>query len=465
MTLPGRSTSLRGLRVGVAGAGLAGLTAAWMLQRRGAEVFVFEARHRIGGRVLTIRDLPGSASGELGGDLIEEESRDAIGAVARETGLRLQHVLAGGFKCYQSRSPNGGAFAAGHVMFETLRDLLRGEIDAFNRAEGLPSSGVAQTLATQSALQWARHSKSPSKAIAAVEALRGFFVAEPSEYSLLMLVQQLSEDGDPASMKLYRIAGGNGRLAEALAGALDHEVQTGARVVELRSRRGSHAFGGRVTAVIERRESRSTFSCDAFVVAVPATLAREIRFLPSLPPDQKKAIETLPYGRATKALVSFDRRFWRRRGRAFGTRLPTGAVWEAGVRGDRGTLAFLAGGGASRALADLVDRGTQRDWRRALRWLGIGNARVLDATAITWERDRFAKGAYAHQSPGFDPALAQWLSSPAGRIAFAGEHTSGENQGYMEGAVASGLRAADDIELVLTHGRPSPSRAARVRGH
>jgi len=70
-----------------------------------------------------------------------------------------------------------------------------------------------------------------------------------------------------------------------------------------------------------------------------------------------------------------------------------------------------------------------------------------------------------HQSPGFDPALAQWLRSPAGRMAFAGEHTSGENQGYMEGAVASGLRAADDIELVLTHGRPSPSRAAGIRGH
>lgn len=465
MTLSDRSGVLRGFRVGVAGAGLAGLTAAWMLQRRGADVFVFEARQRIGGRVLTIHDLPGAAHGELGGELIEEEGREAIGAVAAELNLRMQHVLPGGFKYYEARTPNGGSFAPGREMFDRLRRLLREEIEALKRAEDVPLSAIVTSLARHSALDWARRSRRPAQAVAAVEALRGFFVAEPSEYSLLMLVQQLSEDTDPASTKLYRMAGGNSRLPEALAAGLKRPVQIAARVVALRLRRGSRGFGRHVTASIEQRGARSSFVCDAFVIAVPATLARDIVFTPSLPPEQRQALQTLPYGRATKALVSFDRRFWRQRGRAFGTRLPVGAVWEAGSKGRGGTLALLAGGDASARLADLIDRGSQRDWQRALRWLGIGSAHVLDATAVTWEHDPYARGAYAHQSPRFDPALISWLSAPAGRLAFAGEHTSGESQGYMEGAVASGLRAADDIEIVLTDGRPSSPGAARIGSH
>lgn len=450
--------TLRGRRIGIAGAGLAGLSAAWALERRGADVFVFEARHRVGGRVLTVRDLPGATHGEAGGEIIEEEGHDAIGLVAGELGLTLTRILPGGFRYYSGSERGPGHLDSGKKMFDELRGLLRPQIDALGRAEQAPCSAIVQSLGQQSALDWARRSARPRAAVAAVESLRGFFVAEPSEYSLLMLAELLSQDGDPASMKMYRIAGGNGRLPDALAASLAHPPRLGSRVVRL------HTRDRRVHATIEAPAARSTFACDAFIVAVPATLSREIDFSPALPPLQREAIATLPYGHATKALVSFDRRFWRRRGHAFATRLPTGAVWEAGVKGRGGTLAFLAGGDASSALADLVANGTEREWRRRLRWLGIGEARILDATAVTWEADPFARGAYAHQSPAFNPALLPLLAAPSGRIAFAGEHTSGEGQGYMEGAVASGLRAADDIELLFTNGRPASSGAAGFRG-
>lgn len=441
MNLPGASDILRGTRIAVAGAGLAGLAAAWALERRGARVQVFEARQRIGGRVLTIHDLPGSSHAELGGELIEEDDKDAITAMAGELGLTLQRVLPGGFRYYAGKAAGPAHLASGKRMFDRLRELLRAEIDALARAESLPSSAIARRLGSESALDWARRSRAPREAVAAVESLRGFFVAEPSEFSLLMVVQQLSEEGDPASMKLYRVTGGNSRLAESLASTLANPVQLASRVVRVERNR----------VTLESHGRRASFRCDACVVAVPASIAREIDFVPRLPPLQQRAIATLPYGRATKAAVTFDRRFWRRRGRAFATRLPIGAVWEAGTKGRYGTLAFLAGGDASAALADIVASGTEREWQRALRWLGGSSARILDATAVTWEADPFALGAYAHQSPAFDPVLASWLSRPAGRIAFAGEHTAGESQGYMEGAVLSGLRAADDIELVLMH--------------
>jgi monoamine oxidase len=49
--------------------------------------------------------------------------------------------------------------------------------------------------------------------------------------------------------------------------------------------------------------------------------------------------------------------------------------------------------------------------------------------------------------PGFDPTLRSWLSRPAGPIVFAGEHTSDRGQGYMNGAVESGKRAAIEVAM------------------
>ncbi len=80
--------------------GLAGLAAARILQRRGYEVTVFEARERIGGRVWTLRDGFGGMHGEAGGELIDADQSE-IRSLARELGLSEQRILRGGFAHYR----------------------------------------------------------------------------------------------------------------------------------------------------------------------------------------------------------------------------------------------------------------------------------------------------------------------------------------------------------------------------
>ncbi len=81
----------------VAGAGLAGLTAARDLVRVGADVTVVEARSRLGGRVWTIRDgFADAQHAEAGADLIEE-SQHEIRRLAEELGLKLTRILRGGW--------------------------------------------------------------------------------------------------------------------------------------------------------------------------------------------------------------------------------------------------------------------------------------------------------------------------------------------------------------------------------
>src|SRR6267143_4060094 len=98
--------ALGGVSVIVAGAGLAGLSAALDLLAMGANVTILEARDRVGGRVWTIRD--GFADGqhaEAGGDMIDEAQTEIRG-LAEELGLKLARILRGGFG-YARRDGSG----------------------------------------------------------------------------------------------------------------------------------------------------------------------------------------------------------------------------------------------------------------------------------------------------------------------------------------------------------------------
>lgn len=129
-------------------------------------------------------------------------------------------------------------------------------------------------------------------------------------------------------------------------------------------------------------------------------------------------------------------------------------MWDGNEhqKGRPGILSFLAGGNASMELQQiLVDEGA-REVAARLEWLGKPAAMVA-SRAIVWDDDPWARGGYAYFHSGFDPLWREWLARPAGRIVFAGEHTSLAWQGYMNGAIETGLRAAAEIRAIL-HGIP-----------
>lgn len=117
-------------------------------------------------------------------------------------------------------------------------------------------------------------------------------------------------------------------------------------------------------------------------------------------------------------------------------------------KGKLGILCLMAGGTTSAATRQLVSTVGVVGLVRALDWLGKTRKSVVSMRSVTWEQDPWAQGGYAIFGPGFDPALRSWLARPCGRIVFAGEHTSLRWQGYMNGAVESGLRAAAEVRAL-----------------
>jgi len=81
---------------------------------------------------------------------------------------------------------------------------------------------------------------------------------------------------------------------------------------------------------------------------------------------------------------------------------------------------------------------------RRLEWLG-GPGKLLASRLVVWDKDPWVGGGYAYFDPSFDPDLRPWLARPFKRIVFAGEHTRTKWQGYMNGALESGMRGAAEV--------------------
>jgi monoamine oxidase len=432
----------------VAGAGLAGLAAARDLVASGANVTVIDARDRVGGRVWTIRD--GFADGqhaEAGADMIDEDQHE-IRELAQELGLTLTRILRSGFGYVR---PD----ASGKPKILTRGaargwDRLAGELEPLSKpyrlAERRWDSPITADLARRSVAAWLDLVKADADLRATAVGLRGFFLADPDELSLIALVDQFADNTAPAAGAMYRIEGGNDRLATMLSAPLGDRLHLGAEVVALSHR------GSTVRVSVKNGRALSQINCDYAILALPATLLRRMPITPALPAQQHDAISRLKYGRATKTLLQFSTRFWRTvgRARAFGSPLPFGAVWDANEeqRGRPGILGLLAGGGASDATHAIVAKHGAQGLSDALDWLGSRRAELITSRQIVWEQDPLARGGYAYFDPGFDPALRAWLARPAGRLFFAGEHTSIKWQGYMNGAIESGRRAAAEVAAV-----------------
>jgi monoamine oxidase len=442
---------LTGATVLVAGAGLAGLAAARDLAAFGAAVTVVDARDRIGGRVLTIRDgFAEGQHGEAGGDMIDDEQHE-IRNLCKELGLKLTPILRGGFgyvRADAAGTPRIVGRDASHG-WERLAAALAPDIRPYQLAEHRWDSPIATDIARRSVAHWLDDSGADEELRTTTRGLRGFFLADPEELSLIALVDQFAGQNGPMRWKTYRIEGGNDGLVTALAAPLGNRVHLNTELVAV-----SHRGPG-VRATLKHGRTAAPIACDYLLLTLPATTLRRVPITPALPAPQHEAIARLNYGRATKTLVQFSRRFWRSPGRpgAFGSALPFGAVWDANEqqRGKAGILSLLAGGGASEPSQAMLARDGAPGFVAALDWLGSEGAAVLALRQTVWEQDPFARGGYAYFDPAFDPSLREWLARPTGHIFFAGEHTSTKWQGYMNGAVESGRRAAAEIAAVHRH--------------
>jgi monoamine oxidase len=401
------------VRVIVVGAGFAGLAAAWELAEGGVEVVVLEARDRVGGRVWS-RELPSGAVVEMGAEFILPGDA-TIRSVATRLGLRLFEKGT----TYGDREPRGGL----PVTSEELRAGYAA-VAAAAREGRLGSGSVVDALASLSMSDAVR---------AAIQARIEVSTAYGAEDQAAAV---LSEGGTAVgSYATHSVAGGNQRIAIELARRLGPAVR-------LRSAVEQVAWAADRPARVRAWAAGDAIDADAAVIAVPASVMDRIGFEPRLPVANAGALAAVRYGQAAKlflplgspappsATLSVPDRFW-----IFTQHAPDGSPLPvaASFAGSPVALDRLA-----------VTDGPGR-WVDAVRSMRPDlDFRVRDAVVSTWADDGWVRGAYSARSltsPMDDGALA----APVPPLHFAGEHTAGSLHGLMDGALASGLRAAREI--------------------
>jgi len=185
---------------------------------------------------------------------------------------------------------------------------------------------------------------------------------------------------------------------------------------------------------------------------------------PALPAEKTASIAALGFGHFEKVALRFDEAFWLDAGHVNWVHLGPGGERAFPVFLDLTTtvgqpalVALCSAAFAEGLLAESTDATIDRVRALLAAMFGDGLPAPLDAFATRWGSDPFTRGAYTYVAVGADPDDFAALAAPvAGRLLFAGEHTTSQRFGYADGALDTGVREAKRLLGVSSVALPEP---------
>jgi monoamine oxidase len=459
--------SSRRADVVVVGAGFAGLTAANEIAKKGRSVIVVEARNRVGGRVWNY-PIGGGEITERGGTFVGP-TQNRILALAKEFGVGTFDTYVSGNNVYINGSQrltysDTGPTGTAPPDLAILADLALVVQQLDDMSKGVPvdapwEAARAGEYDNQTLESWiAGHSVNPAFRTLASTATRPIFGAEPRELSLLYTLFYIAASGDESHVGTFernfntrggaqqqRFHGGSGLIAEKIAKRLGKRLVLDSPVRRIEQGR----TGVRVVS------DRVSVRAKQVIVAIPPTLAGRIDYHPILPFERDQLTQRFYQGTLTKVTLIYDKPFWRDQGLS-GTAVQIGGYVSATFddsppSGTPGVAFGFIGGDRARRFNALSKAG-----RRAAvlddfaRFFGSQARSPRTYLETTWAAEQWSRGCPVAILPaGALTAYGPWLRRPIGRLHWAGTETSGYWNGYMDGAVRSGERAAREVLAAL----------------
>jgi len=442
----------------VIGAGVSGLRTALELESQGLRVKVFEARDRIGGRLYTLDDVPGRP--EAGGSVI-----GALYARVQDTvkrfGLKLEPMRAREASEYARDGLSKRVALHLHGKYvtvdewpthpenpfpESLKKMMPWQftlaaVAPLNPLKELEDWLKPEALAFDKPLDTAlRLAGIPEAAIQLGVRENQNYGELPDRVSVLHHMQLLTWATHMMRREgLFHIVGGNQRMPEAMAAALNEPVKLSTPVSAVHDR-GDKVF-------VET--THGTWTAKRVLISLPAPALRRIAITPEPPPMQRRGINELKYSLTTQILFRIDDAYWEQDG------LPPTLWTDAGIGQ---LLAYPYGPGGATQSAALwmmgkdaleadklsADALVERSMTTLARIRPKAAKALTPLKVFSWQKEPYTGGTWASWGPGQIGAFANQIGQQHGRIHFCGEHTARLDRG-MEGAMESADRVSLEI--------------------
>ncbi len=442
--------------IAIIGAGIAGLNAAYTLKKAGVASTIYEASKRAGGRIFTAQNiLHEGLSTELGGEFIDSDHYD-MKKLAAEFGFSLLNLYADSELQLQQNLYNYKG------VNYTDKDFLN-DISAYMPLINRDANSLSDIIKYNSYSPDDRkfdsmnleeyfdsinlHGWLRSILLVAYLGEYGLNTWECNAINFLFLFGE-SPEGTLAfygeSDERYKISGGNQKIADALANELKDYIRAEQKLIRL----GSNGKG--FYLVFEN--SAKAIKADIVLLTLPFKLLREVELNIDLPPVKRNAILNLGYGNNSKLFLGFKGRPWRTKFNSVGMSYSDNGsqnTWDnsqlqPGING--GLTVFLGGDDAVK----LSDSTTQFQARKYLDLIdeiypGIDADYNNKVYRMNWNSYAYSKCGYSAWKVGQYTTIAGSEHENVGNLYFAGEHTSYNYQGYMNGGAVTGRVAAQNI--------------------